>query len=46
MTVRATEVDVHRFDMLLQLREEPITCGETSNKEDRLGDRQSLRTAI
>ena len=42
MAVWATEIEVQRFDMLLQLRKEPITRSETSNEEDGLDDRQSL----
>ena len=42
VAVWATEIEVQRFDMLLQLRKEPITRSETSNEEDGLDDRQSL----
>ena len=42
VAVWATEIEVQRFDMFLQLQEEPITRGETSNEEDGLGDHQSL----
>lgn len=36
VTVGTTEIEVQRFDILLQFRKEPIAGGETPNEEDGL----------